>query len=617
MNLHKFPKQHYGNDSDDAENDGCGEISLFERPSWSQSLQRLRWCCPGVPNFQKVVVERRTRTQSDSTATSKTSSPQASSPQLLASATSPPYQWDLPPQMQMQYPTAPQGWYPPPPPGYSPQYYPPNSYAAWAYPPMNFNLPPVQQQNGMVYSSPSSGSFLGKMHGLNRYDPSLQTRKNTPVEQYPVAAVYDSGTESEISRKSVHRRQTSVSSKQRQVVKPPLVQRRATAPVQSSKEQSAAHPPLHPNHSSHKNVIAARPRLPSEMSRTSVGTASSRHRRQVHETFEFSTHSLREIAREGPVPVGPPPMHFIEVQPLQRSCSWSSWDDQTHHEDDNSLLLSPDEDEIAGYVSPADEAAAGKSPVKLSPLRRKDETPPPDWMVQWAQQEGKTTIEPPASPVSRSSITSRISDPPPVPTKDTATGPVYLPVSLDLDKQVQGAGASIVFSGWAAISEGDSMRGNFALAEDNEIPIEHEDICYLQLVREGSQCSLKIHRPSREVKDVTLSRSLQVLSQEVSGRAGRCVLLQDGWTRQVLWTILPVSLSSHFFRQGRLVSARSFALLQSAMFTPFYNATTGSTSQEWSQEYCMRRYAPDAQHDAAMHILFAMDGALSSTIPEP
>jgi hypothetical protein len=208
-----------------------------------------------------------------------------------------------------------------------------------------------------------------------------------------------------------------------------------------------------------------------------------------------------------------------------------------------------------------------------------------------------------------------MSEPPVVPTKDTVSGPVYLPVSPDSDAAVETNNETLVFSGWVAMSAGADIRTRVAMAEGKEVPITHKDICYLQLVRErdeNARYSLKIHTPgSDNVKTVPLSRDLQAQSQEISGRAGRCVVLQDAWTRQVQWTILPVSLPTYFFRQGKFISERHFSLLQSAMFTPFYNATMG-LPQEWSAEYCNMRYAPDEQHDAAMHILFSMDAALSS-----
>ena len=55
---------------------------------------------------------------------------------------------------------------------------------------------------------------------------------------------------------------------------------------------------------------------------------------------------------------------------------------------------------------------------------------------------------------------------------------------------------ALIFSGWVAMSEGDEMRTKFGLAEGKEVPIERDDICYLQLVQEeeSSEYSLKIHR---------------------------------------------------------------------------------------------------------------------------
>jgi hypothetical protein len=326
----------------------------------------------------------------------------------------------------------------------------------------------------------------------------------------------------------------------------------------------------------------------------------------MHDTFAFSTSSLHEIAAPGPTPTGPPPLSFIEVAQqgdLSRTESWSSWEHDDVVQSSSSLLLSPDsEDDDLGYISPVDEEKAAFTGIAPTTNEK-----PEEWMEQWATQ--KASLMPPLSP--QRTISSRTSESPPVPTKETASGPVYLPLSFDLDNQVTEAGGTLVLSGWAAVSEGDALRNKLALSETSQLPVERDDIAYLQLVKEGGQWNLKFYWSRTDVQVLPLTRSLQAQSQEVCGRAGRCVLLQDAWTRQVLYTILPVSLPQYFFRQGKLLSARNFGLLQSAMFTPFYNATMGSPAPaEWSQEYCLRRYAPDAQHDAAMHILFCLDAAL-------
>ena len=581
-------------EDDDAQERYGGSLDLFERPSWTESFQRLKWCCPGIPGISKNAIEKRVRTRSESTSSGEG--------QLSPVAIAPAYHWD--PNFPMPYhPAAPFAFYPP---GYHPTAPYPNGYQAWGY--------PMPTHNGMPYAAPHPPPPPHLFHNKSMgYIPenNMPHNKNPAPEPYqPSHLEEDSGSESEVSRKG-HIRQHSTSSRtnRRQASKPPLVQRRATAPVHSSPFASThkesidqPFPPLPPKQASRRNVSSARPRLPSEMSRTSVGTTSSRHRRQAHETFEFSTNSLREIAREGPVPpVGPPPLNFIEVQQsFTRTNSWSSWDDHTHNESDNSLLLSPDEEDIVGYISPVDEEVH-------SPSRPAFQVMPADWMLKWAQD----TDQPPPSPASR---TSRTSEPPVVPTKDTVGGPVYLPVSPALDKAATANGATLVFSGWVAMSEGDAMRHKLGMAEGKEVPIERKDICYLQLVHNHaqSQYNLLIHATaSGETKTVPLSRSLQAQSQEISGRAGRCVILQDAWTRRVLWTILPVSLPDFFFRQDKVISERHFSLIQSSMFTPFYNATMG-IPQEWSEEYCTMRYAPDEQHDAAMHILFSLDAALSS-----
>jgi hypothetical protein len=463
----------------------------------------------------------------------------------------------------------------------------------------------------MMYPSPPQ-LFPSKTYGYaepkRRSDVAPAVTADTLPVEANYANYYDAATESELSCQN--QAPPNTPKQQRPVAKPPLVQRRVTAPVHTSpflsshKDASPTFPhkpPLQPlrTKSTH-NQTPPRPRLASEMSRNSMASTSSRHRRKVHDSFAFSTSSLHEIAAPGP----PPPLCFIEVtqSSISRTNSWSSWEhDDMGLQSASSLLLSLDsEDDDFGYISPVDEEK-----IAVTTIAPATKDTPEEWMVQWATQQ-KAGLTPPLSP--QRTVSSRTSEAPPVPTEETAAGPVYLPLSFDLDNQVTEAGGTLVLSGWVAVSEGDALRNKLALSETNQLPVGREDIAYLQLVKERGQWNLKFHRSRTDVKVLTLTRSLQVQSQEVCGRAGRGVLLQDAWTRQVLYTILPVSLPNYFFRQGKLLSARNFGLVQSAMFTPFYNATMGCA--EWSHEYCLRRYAPDAQHDAAMHILFCLDAAL-------
>ena len=209
----------YHIDSD--EDDGCGDLSLLERPSWSQSLLRLKWCCPGAPGLPSKdgTFDHRIRTRSEST---ESSCSQQMSPVPVAP---PPFQWEGSPHMS--YPQ--HAWYPSPP-GYAPPPYAPNGYAAWGYPPapMPYALPHQQQMQGVPMPPPQL--FHNKSNGYAFEQSTMQHQKLTSPEPY--LAQYDSGTESEASRKSSGRR--IATPKQRRTPKPPLVQRRATAPVQSS-----------------------------------------------------------------------------------------------------------------------------------------------------------------------------------------------------------------------------------------------------------------------------------------------------------------------------------------------------------------------------------------------
>jgi hypothetical protein len=317
-----------------------------------------------------------------------------------------------------------------------------------------------------------------------------------------------------------------------------------------------------------------RPRLGTEIT---TGTASSFHRRSAHnDSFQFSVESLAMITSPGEIVL--PEYVGVDFDPNDIQHSYPE-------DDDISLLLSND-DEASGYISPDEEDL--RSPNTVMDSQEID-----NWMHMWANN----------APTKGSAVV-----PDPVIEKGSVNDqqPVYMPSSKEMDVKESGR---LLISGWAAVSVSDYLRTQLALA-DGKPQLKRGDIAYIQLWNEDGEHMLKIYQ-EKYVKKIVLKPYMQVLSQEVCSRAGRCVILQDSYTREVLCVILPVSLPDCFFHEQGLVKAPFFSLLAPAMFTPFYNATLGSISSlEWGQEYCQRRYAPDEQHDAAMHILFCLDGAL-------
>jgi hypothetical protein len=139
--------------------------------------------------------------------------------------------------------------------------------------------------------------------------------------------------------------------------------------------------------------------------------------------------------------------------------------------------------------------------------------------------------------------------------------------------------------------------------------------------------SLILRRGTNQaVTVIPLSTDCQVWGREISSRAGKCVVISKSSSSKTVCSILPVSLPRQFFTAAGddLVEEGRFDRLQSCMFTPFVvEATTALISKpaaprrtatsdlEWGQqEYCVRHYAPDEQHDMARHLQFAIDAAI-------
>jgi hypothetical protein len=350
---------------------------------------------------------------------------------------------------------------------------------------------------------------------------------------------------------------------------------------------------------------------------------------------------------------------------LVRGTSWSSnWTEEpevNHKNDDNhdmdDLWISEDEEyehgavvsdseshvhqtagEIErkrslGYISPA-EGDSSSSSASLSSSSEEDGqekdkqepqqpehqlqqvAPPNDWMLQWAQQ-GTTTAATPFTTVESPAMI--IDDDIPTQEEDITvdTGPVYLPAP---NKDESTANSKVILSAWVAISADESLLIKLA-ASDGRPTLVRSDLALLELTCD----SLILRRgANQDVTVVPLSNDCQVGAREISSRAGKCVVISK--SSNTVCTILPVSLPQQFFAATgyELVETDRFDRLQSCMFTPFVVETptplskskpaaasrTATCDLMWGQEYCVRHYAPNEQHDMARHLQFAIDSAI-------
>jgi hypothetical protein len=296
-----------------------------------------------------------------------------------------------------------------------------------------------------------------------------------------------------------------------------------------------------------------------------------------------------------------------------------------------------------GYISPAEgESSSSSSSLSSSSStggqeKKKEEPQPPehelqqvappnDWMLQWAQQgttttatTPSTTVESPAMVIDEDILTQEVET-----TVDTR--PVYLPLPSQHHKTEDKAASNnkVILSGWVAVSADDSLLIKLA-ASDGRPTLVRSDLALLELTCDS--LILRRRGTNQDVTVVPLSNDCQVSAREISSRAGKCVVISK--SSKTVCTILPVSLPRQLFAAtgDELVEKDRFDRLQSCMFTPFCVATptllskskskpaparrTATCDLQWGQqEYCVRHYAPNEQHDMARHLQFAIDSAI-------
>jgi hypothetical protein len=168
--------------------------------------------------------------------------------------------------------------------------------------------------------------------------------------------------------------------------------------------------------------------------------------------------------------------------------------------------------------------------------------------------------------------------------------PVYLRKSPALEQYTEG---KLVLSGWIAVSFGnDSLEARLQTGSK----IKSSDIFYMHIVETQGHSCILCKMPNGQVEhSLTLQREWMCISREMSGRIGRCVVLQS--RQATIATFLPVSLDDSFFCSGELVSSKQFSRMHDKLFV----SGKGKV------------YAPDEQLDAAMFIMFSLDALIKSS----
>ena len=172
---------------------------------------------------------------------------------------------------------------------------------------------------------------------------------------------------------------------------------------------------------------------------------------------------------------------------------------------------------------------------------------------------------------------------------------VYLPTFRSLEKDRQ----QPLLSGWLAFSSGNKLLRHLRTKR----LISRDQIGYVTVYRDS--VDIVVNREdgthSGEASAENGARSLAFSTkdayaeiQDVSLQKGRCVILKNRETHAPICTLMPVSLPRDYFKPtGELVAEHEFKSLASDMFRMVDN--------------CYDHVAPVAQHEATLHVMFALD----------
>jgi hypothetical protein len=177
----------------------------------------------------------------------------------------------------------------------------------------------------------------------------------------------------------------------------------------------------------------------------------------------------------------------------------------------------------------------------------------------------------------------------------------YLPRCPWLEHAFLSAGSKILFAGWVLYSPNDVPVRSLPLRQDVVYLMLLEDIPKIFIARDKDQ----------GMSTLDVSPKMRVEIKDISKSHGRGVVVrQDG---KVHGTLVPISLPSLMFHNHSLVDDGEFEDLAYRTIAPF-RRTTSAPNSEWCHTQYHQEYAPVAQLDAAMHLMFVMDSWMTKML---
>lgn len=182
----------------------------------------------------------------------------------------------------------------------------------------------------------------------------------------------------------------------------------------------------------------------------------------------------------------------------------------------------------------------------------------------------------------------------------------YLPKSLRLEQSlvssVAGGDGKIVFAAWLLF-----------VPDNGPIPTtpSRRDVIHLMIV-EGIP-KLFLARSDGEMTTLDVTRNMRVSICDISKSHGRGVTItsNDG---TLLGTLVPISLPQVMFDENdSLVDDDEFQHLAYLSIAPFCKNTSPKNKNSWRHSAYHQEYAPMAQLEAAMHLLFVLDCFVKTT----
>jgi hypothetical protein len=177
----------------------------------------------------------------------------------------------------------------------------------------------------------------------------------------------------------------------------------------------------------------------------------------------------------------------------------------------------------------------------------------------------------------------------------------YLPRCVWLEHAFLSAGSKIIFAGWVVYSPNGIPVRNLPLRQDIVYLMLLENIPKIYLARDKDQ----------DMSTLDVSPKMRAEIMDISKSHGRGVVVrQDG---AVHGTLVPISLPSFMFHNHSLVENDDFENLAYRTIAPF-RRDSYTNSPQWCHTEYHQEYAPVAQLEAAMHLMFVMDSWMTKML---